>query len=117
MGKNESVFFGGLGTDESGDILETLVNKEGVLTSFAKHRYLPTGHCLALVDGAECTLCANLGAATKYDTSDLWSSRNIAILQNTKVIYVEGYFLAHSLETSLELATLAQRNKITITTE
>eukprot|EP00090_Calanus_glacialis_P006280 TRINITY_DN14904_c0_g1_i1.p1 TRINITY_DN14904_c0_g1~~TRINITY_DN14904_c0_g1_i1.p1 ORF type:complete len:404 (-),score=98.40 TRINITY_DN14904_c0_g1_i1:69-1280(-) len=111
--KNEAVFLGGLGTDESGDILETLVNKDGVLTAFAKHQDLPTGHCIALVDGAERTLCANLGAATKYDTSDLWNSRNIPMLQNTKVIYVEGYFLAHSFETTMELATFAQRNQIT----
>ena len=107
------MFLGGLGTDESGDILETLVNKDGVLTSFAKHQDLPTGHCIALVDGAERTLCANLGAATKYDTSDLWNSANITMLQNTKVIYVEGYFLAHSFETTMELATFAQRNQIT----
>ena len=101
--KNESVFLGGLGTDESGDILETLVNKDGVLTAFAKHQ----------ADGAERTLCANLGAATKYDTSDLWNSKNKLMLQNTKVIYVEGYFLAHSFETTMELATFAQRNQIT----
>jgi len=111
--KNESVFLGGLGTDESGDILETLVNKDGVMTAFAKHQDLPTGHCIALVDGAERTLCANLGAASKYDTSDLWNSTNRPIMQNTKVIYVEGYFLAHSFETSMELATFAQRNQIT----
>eukprot|EP00092_Neocalanus_flemingeri_P013201 GFUD01014228.1.p1 GENE.GFUD01014228.1~~GFUD01014228.1.p1 ORF type:complete len:406 (+),score=85.44 GFUD01014228.1:369-1586(+) len=111
--KNESVFLGGLGTDESGDILETIVNRDGVQTAFAKHQDLPTGHCIALVDGAERTLCANLGAATKYDTSDLWNNSNMPIMQNTKVIYVEGYFLAHSFETSMELATFAQRNQIT----
>jgi len=111
--KNESVFLGGLGTDESGDILETLVNKDGVLTSFAKHQDLPTGHCIALVNGAERTLCANLGAATKYEADDLWNSTNIPLLQNIKVIYVEGYFLAHSFQTAMELATFAQRNQIT----
>jgi len=112
--KNESVFLGGLGTDEAGDILETLVNKDGVQTAFAKHQELSTGHCIALVDGAERTLCANLGAANKYDTSDLWNSFNTQMLKNTKVIYVEGYFLAHSFETSMELATFAQRNQITL---
>jgi len=110
--KNESVFLGGLGTDEAGDILETLVNKDGVQTAFAKHQELSTGHCIALVDGAERTLCANLGAANKYDTSDLWNSTNEEILLNSKVIYVEGFFLAHSFTTSMELATFAQRNNI-----
>lgn len=110
---NESVFLGGLGKDEAGDILETLVNKDGVLTSFAKHQDLSTGHCIALVDGAERTLCANLGAASKYETEDLWTSKNTLVLKSTKVIYVEGYFLAHSFTTTLELANYAHKNKIT----
>ena len=109
----QSFFLGGLGKDEAGDILETLVNKDGVLTSFAKHQDLSTGHCIALVDGAERTLCANLGAASKYETEDLWTSKNTLVLKSTKVIYVEGYFLAHSFKTTLELANYAHKNKIT----
>lgn len=50
------------------------------------------------------TLCRIL-ASQKYDTSDLhWNSRNMPMLQNTKV--VEGYFLAHSFETTMEVSNL-----------
>ena len=109
----ESVFLGGLGTDDAGEILEAMVTKDGVQTAFAKHSDLPTGHCIALVSGAERTLCANLGAANMYQPRHLWTKKNTNILRNTKVIYVEGFFLAHSFEASMELATFAQKNKIT----
>jgi len=109
----DSMFLGGLGHDTSGHMLQSLVEKDGVLTTFARHEDLPTGHCIALVRGAERTLCANLGAANKYEVSDLWEGDNRAVLRNTKVIYVEGYFLTHSFEAAMELAHFAQKNKIT----
>ena len=59
----------------------------------------------------ERTLCANLGAANKYEVSDL--EANKASLRGTKAIYVEGYFLSHSFETTMELALFAQKHKIT----
>jgi len=109
----DSMFLGGLGTDTSGNMLQSLVEKDGVRTSFARHTTLPTGHCIALVRGAERTLCANLGAANKHEVSDLWSDENTNVLQNTKVIYVEGYFLSHSFDATMELALFAQKHKIT----
>ena len=57
--------------DDNGDVLYKLLRNDGVLTSFAINKDLPTGHCIALVNGDERTLCANLGAAEKYETSDL----------------------------------------------
>ena len=111
--EKKCVFLGGLGVDDSGAVLDNLVKNDGVLTSFALHSDLPTGHCIALVDGDERTLCANLGAAVKYDTSDLWTEKNLPLLKKSKVIYVEGYFLSHSFETTMELAAFARTNQIT----
>jgi len=110
---HDSMFLGGLGRDHSGSMLQSLIEKDGVKTNMTLHQDLPTGHCIALVRGSERTLCANLGAANKYDISDLWNSDRDNVLQNTKVIYVEGYFLTHSFETSMELALFAQKHKIT----
>jgi len=110
---DKAVFLGGLGEDHAGEILENLVNKDGVQSVFAKHSDLPTGHCIALVSGQERTLCASLGAATRYQARHLWSNNNRDMLLHTKVIYVEGYFLAHSFEATMELATFAQKNQIT----
>ena len=111
---HSSVFLGGLGVDKQGDILQSVVEADGVMTSLARQPpHLPTGHCIALVRGAERTLCANLGAANSYHVSDLWSGNNKTTLQQAKVIYVEGYFLSHSPEATKELALFAQRNKKT----
>merc|ERR1712241_1214606 len=74
---------------------------------------LPTGHCIALVEGAERTLAANLGAANKFSVEDLWQGKNRTMLEGAKVIYVEGYFLSHSPEAAMELARFAQKHKIT----
>ena len=98
-----SVFLGGLGMDDNGDVLDNLVRNDGVLTSFALNKDLPTGHCIALVNGDERNLCANLGAAEKYETSDLWTDKNPALLKNIQVIYVEGYFLSHSFDQIIEI--------------
>ena len=37
-----SVFLGGLGMDDNGDVLDNLVRNDGVLTSFALNKDLPT---------------------------------------------------------------------------
>ena len=118
---NSAVFLGGLGKvgryplrmssirkwqDDSGAVLESLVNSDAVLTAFAKqvsevHTVqstrkktkfreilqddLPTGHCIALVEGAERTLAANLGAANKFSKEDLWQGNNRTLLEGAKV--------------------------------
>jgi len=110
---SSAVFLGGLGKDDSGAVLESLVNSDAVLTAFAKQEDLPTGHCIALVEGAERTLAANLGAANKFSAEDLWQGNNRNLLEGSKVIYVEGYFLSHSPEATMELARFAQKHKIT----
>merc|ERR1712241_1504096 len=47
---SSAVFLGGLGKDDSGAVLESLVNSDAVLTAFAKQEDLPTGHCIALTN-------------------------------------------------------------------
>ena len=49
--RHDSMFLGGLGCDSSGETLESLVEEDGVKTTFARHPALPTGHCIALVRG------------------------------------------------------------------
>jgi len=111
---HSSVFLGGLGQDSQGDLLQRVVEADGVMTSLARQPpHLPTGHCIALVRGAERTLCANLGAANSYRVEDLWTGNNLTTLHQTKVIYVEGYFLSHSPDAARELALFAQKNKKT----
>jgi len=65
-----------------------------------------------LVDAAERTLVANLGAANHYNLTDL-NQPNIHLLKQSQIIYVEGYFLAHSAPVTFELANFARtHNKL-----
>merc|ERR1711894_398881 len=96
---NSAVFLGGLGKDDSGAVLESLVNSDAVLTAFAKQDDLPTGHCIALVEGAERTLAANLGAANKFSADDLWQGKNRTLLEGAKVKHLRTFrqFVSYNL--------------------
>ena len=59
-------------------------HKKTKLTEILKDD-LPTGHCIALVEGAERTLAANLGAANKFSAEDLWQGNNRTLLEGAKV--------------------------------
>jgi len=108
----QAVFFGSLGKDTGGHRIQSIVSGDGVRGGFARQTDLPTGHCIALVEGVERTLVANLGAANRYSVSDLWAGDNPALLQGCKVIYVEGFFLSHSPQAVMELARFAQEKNI-----
>jgi adenosine kinase len=57
-------------------------------------------------------LVANLGAANIYTLDDL-KKANLQ-LDNVKVIYIEGYFITHSLEVAKELVKRAREKNIII---
>ena len=110
--ENQSAFLGGIGMDDNSQVLDDLVKKDGVITAFSWNKCHPTGHCIALVEGEERTLCARLGAAEHYSCEDLWSQSNKEHLENAKVVYIEGYFLFHSFEAVMEVANYTKSMNI-----
>lgn len=76
------------------------------------HSTLPTGLCISLVNGTSRSLVANLGAANVY-TLDDFKKINLR-LDNVKIIYIEGFFITHSLEVAKELVKRAQEKNIII---
>ena len=64
-------YLGCIGNDEKGESLEKSVSDAGMHAHFAKDAEVKTGTCAVVVCGKERTLCANLGACTKYPTSHL----------------------------------------------
>lgn len=66
---------------------------------------------MSLSNGASRSLIANLGAAGVYTLTDLKKS-NLPI-DDIKTIYIEGFFLTHSLDVAKEIVKLTQ-NKNTI---
>ena len=74
---------------------------------FAIQEDHPTGHCVALVRGAERTLLAQPGAADHFGLADLDSSGILRTLKSSEdriVVYVEGFFAIHSWDVTVRLA-------------
>lgn len=79
---------------------------------YAVHSTLPTGLCVSLVYESSRSLVANLGAANIYTLNDL-KKANFQ-LDSLKIIYIEGYFITHSLDVAKELVKQAQEKNIII---
>ncbi|XP_011638464.1 adenosine kinase-like [Pogonomyrmex barbatus] len=107
-----SIFCGSLGNDQRGTILEKLVRLAGVDVRYTVHPTLSTGLCVSLVYGTSRSLVANLGAANVYTLDDL-KKANLQF-DTVKIIYIEGYFVTHSLDVAKELVKRAQEKNIII---
>ncbi|XP_046999107.1 adenosine kinase-like isoform X1 [Schistocerca americana] len=108
----KSVYFGGIGTDDRGALLERLVKDAGVSTRYSYNPGYPTGTCIALINGEHRSLVAHIGAATKYDGSLLDSKDVTKLLECIKVLYIEGFFLTHSFPVCVRLIEICKVNKI-----
>ena len=62
-------YFGSIGKDDRGQILETDLSKEGIRTNMHKEDNVETSVCAILILNKERTMCCNLAAAQKYPTS------------------------------------------------
>ncbi|XP_021926184.1 adenosine kinase-like isoform X2 [Zootermopsis nevadensis] len=107
-----SVFFGGIGNDDEGKLLEKLVKNSGIETRYKYHNDYPTGSCLALISGENRSLVCHLGAANIYEPSDLL--QHMQILEQVNIIYIESFFISHSYEVALLLLKLCQDKKIAL---
>ncbi|XP_069702765.1 uncharacterized protein [Periplaneta americana] len=96
-----SVYFGGIGNDGEGKLLEKLVKASGVETRYAYHEGVPTGSCLALISGENRSLIGHLGAANIYKPSDL--THHMQTLHQVNIIYIESFFISHSYDAALAL--------------
>nr|CAD7417508.1 unnamed protein product [Timema cristinae] len=106
------VYFGSIGSDEEGTLVETLLRRSGVHTRYTYHRNLPTGRCLALVHGEHRSLVANIGAARIYAPHHLNTQDNLKVLSQVKIIYIEGFFIANNFLTAKELIHFCQAKSI-----
>ena len=73
---------------------------------------MPTGLCVSLVYNTFRSLVTNLGAAGVY-TLDDFKKANLQ-LDSIKIIYIEGYFVRHSLDVAKELVKRAQEKNIIV---
>lgn len=110
---NSTAFFGAVGEDQYGKMLEDCAGKDGVKVCYQKGAKEPTGTCAVLINGGERSLCANLGAANTFSDAHLQTAEAKAIIEAAKIYYVSGFFLTVSVPSMLALAKDAcENNKI-----
>ncbi|XP_054278283.1 adenosine kinase-like [Macrosteles quadrilineatus] len=108
------VFFGGLGNDSDGGLLESEVKKCGVETRYTKHPAYSTGKVAALIHGDKRSLVAHLGAAEVYRREDFETSENLKILEEVVIVYIEGFFITHSLDVALEVIKICKSKGVIV---
>lgn len=88
---NFSTFFGAIGQDDFGVHLREAASEAGVEPHFQINPEHETGTCACLIYHKERALVANLGASKFLRLSYL--QENWAVIENSQVIYSEGYLL------------------------
>eukprot|EP01035_Chromulina_nebulosa_P016886 gene16886-22374_t len=106
-------YFGSVGSDNYGEILEKCAQEDGVFVYYQKHPEVATGSCAVLINGGERSLVANLSAANEFTPSHLETSLAQEIIARAKLYYIAGFFLTVSVESALIVAKhAAENNKI-----
>jgi len=103
-------YFGAIGTDSKGEVLEKEIVDQKINGHFHKDAETPTGTCAVLVRDAERSLCANLAAACKYSPEHL--ANNMDALKRAKFIYTTSFFITSSVESLMTVAKYATDNDI-----
>lgn len=94
--KNKCAFFGSIGNDEFGKVLEKELEETGVHGYFHKEEGTPTGTCAVLIHNKERTLVANLSACLKYPTEHL--KKNLQVLEKASFLYTSAFFITSNYE-------------------
>lgn len=103
-------YFGCIGKDEKGDVLEKNLVDNGITGNFDKNEDTPTGTCAVIVVDKERTLCANLAAACKYSMAHL--EANFATLDTCKIIYTTSFFITSNVDAMMKVANYANEKNI-----
>lgn len=109
---NVAVFFGCVGTDECGKILEERARGDGVNVRYQKRSEHETGKCAVLVTGRHRSLIADLAAANHFTGDHFNEKDNLEILNSAEFYYVSGFFLTVSPPSMITVAkTALESNK------
>jgi len=103
-------YFGSIGNDEQGAILEEDLRTNGINGNFHKETETPTGTCAVVVVNKERTLCANLASACKYNLNHL--NANMGALKDMKIIYTTSFFITSNFDALMQVASFATENNI-----
>lgn len=109
--ENLVTYYGSLGNDEKGAVLEKDLKDNGITGNFHKAEKTPTGTCAVLVGVTkDRTLCANLAAACEYDQAHL--NANLSAMESAKLIYSTSFFITSSNDSLKQVGQYASDNDV-----
>lgn len=101
---NATTFFGSVGDDRFGQILETVAKKVGVNVKYQVCEGEETGRCAAIITGENRSLITELGAAKKLCVDYVRRPENWAYVEKAQFFYEGGFLLSASPEVVLTIA-------------
>ncbi len=107
-----SVFFGKVGNDEHGDLYVRETEKSGVLAKIGRSDHI-TGHAITLITpDRERTFAVNLGAALRFDRSDIDDD----YIKKSRILHFEGYLfeLEHIRKACFHAIEVAKKNNVLV---
>lgn len=102
-------YFGCIGNDKFGDILDRTLKESGMHSMLHRDETTPTGTCACVIVGKERALCANIASSAKYPTAhfdDNMVSNHIAsnslsiqsYIASAKYVYATAFFITSNAE-------------------
>uniref|UniRef100_A0A914MSI6 Adenosine kinase n=1 Tax=Meloidogyne incognita TaxID=6306 RepID=A0A914MSI6_MELIC len=88
-----ATFFGATGNDDYSEILLSESQKSGLRMLCQKIEDEHTGRCLTMINGTKRSMCADLGAASKFNLEFLETPENWSVIENATVYYTSAHFL------------------------
>jgi len=103
LGKDKaSSYFGAVGKDESGKILESKAREAGVNVAYQLSDH-PTGRCAVLITGQDRSLVTKLDAANHFTSAHLENPANWGLVERAQTVYSAGFFLTVSVDSMLKV--------------
>ncbi|KAI0005554.1 Ribokinase-like protein [Russula compacta] len=107
---NSVVYTGCVGDDKLAQQLKEANQREGLTEAYLVKKGEQTGACAVVITGHHRSLVTTLRAAEKFDKAHLSTPDVASLIDGAKFFYVEGFFLTHGLESTLEVAKKASDN-------
>ena len=101
------MYTGCVGDDDLAEQLKAANKREGLDEAYLVKKGEKTGACAVIITGHDRSLVTNLAAAEKFEKSHLASPEVAPLIDAAKIFYVEGYFLTHGTESTVDLASKA----------
>eukprot|EP01084_Bolivina_argentea_P307565 531633_1 len=97
-------YFGCIGKDKFGELLESTTIEAGVKVHFMKDAKTATGTCAVCITDKERSLVANLAAANNFKISHCETAKAQKMIASCSVAYSAGFFLTVSVDTMIMVA-------------